>query len=303
MSRNTLFPYSAADLDRFRQIQRLGYDIALDVEAQLEIGMTERDVVDLLSRAQGEHGVTQVFHEPFAWFGRRTLLGAEWSYDITRARRMAATGVGPETDFFPTDIPLSYGMALILDVAPALEGTTADVGYSCTIGPNVVFDELDAGLALIRPFLLNGVRAGESMATLYRTLDGILERRGWDNCHQHYPDRALAHLVFPLEPEPDRPSPMPGFGTAAAEGLLAANLRALEEGTGYPVWNDSVFADTPATPGLWAVEAHIGRDGVGVKFEEVLVVTDDDAFFLDDHLPHTQRWAAAGYHVEANGQT
>ena len=24
-------------------------------------------------------------------------------------------------------------------------------------------------------------------------------------------------------------------------------------------------------------------------------MTDDDAYWLDDDLPHTQRWAAAGY--------
>ena len=43
-------------------------------------------------------------------------------------------------------------------------------------------------------------------------------------------------------------------------------------------------------PGLWAVEPHIGFRDVGVKFEELLVVTEDDAFWLDDDLPHVRRW-------------
>jgi len=30
---------------------------------------------------------------------------------------------------------------------------------------------------------------------------------------------------------------------------------------------------------------------VGAKFEELLVVTDDDAFWLDDDLPHVRRWS------------
>lgn len=34
-----------------------------------------------------------------------------------------------------------------------------------------------------------------------------------------------------------------------------------------------------------------------MKFEEILVVTEDDAYWLDDHLLHTQRWAAAGYGI------
>ena len=132
----------------------------------------------------------------------------------------------------------------------------------------------------------------------YRELDFLLAQRGWENCHQHYPDRALGHLVFPLDLEPGRPTPLPGFGTAAAEGLLAAGVAAVEEGTSYPVWNDTTFSDYPASPGLWAVEPHIGRNGIGVKFEEILVVTEDDAFWLDDHLPHAQRWAASGYSIE-----
>jgi hypothetical protein len=47
-----------------------------------------------------------------------------------------------------------------------------------------------------------------------------------------------------------------------------------------------------ATPGLWAVEPHVAIDGVGAKFEELLVVTDSGAHWLDDDVPHVRRWAA-----------
>ncbi len=47
------------------------------------------------------------------------------------------------------------------------------------------------------------------------------------------------------------------------------------------------------TPGLWAVEPHIGLREVGVTFEELLVVTEDDAYRLDDDLPHVRRWSSA----------
>ena len=43
-------------------------------------------------------------------------------------------------------------------------------------------------------------------------------------------------------------------------------------------------------PGLWAVEPHVGFRGVGAKFEELLVVTPDDAYWLDDDLPHVRAW-------------
>lgn len=298
-STSTSFPYSAADLDRFKEVQRLAYDIALKVESQLQVGITEAEVCTLIAAAQTEHDVIQIFHEPFAWFGRRTLLGAEWTPTITSVKEMATTGIKPSTRFTPTGEALADGVPFIIDLAPVLRGYSSDIGYSCKLGRNGVFDELDEGLARIRTFLLDGIRAGDTMLTIYRDLDDLLDDHGWQNCHQHYPDRALGHLVFPLRHDPIRPSRIPGYGPAAAEGLLAAGLEALERGSCYPVWNNDAFSDFPAAPGLWAVEPHIGGDGVGVKFEELLVVTDDDAFWLDDQLPHSLRWADAGYSIES----
>ena len=300
------FPYTEHDLDRFRHVQRLAYDIALRIEAQLQVGMTEEEVCTLIAEAQAEEGVVQVFHQPFAWIGPRTMLGPDWTRGTADAADPAAgfseAAVAPSTGFHPTQAALADGMALIVDLAPALQGTSSDIGYSCVLGSNPIFDELDAGLALVRNFLLEGVRADETMRNLYRELDGLLAKKGWENCHQHYPDRAIGHAVFPLPHEPDHPSPVLGFGTAAAEGLLAARRASFESGTGYPVWNDSARTDRPPSPGLWAVEPHIGRDGVGAKFEELLVVTDDEVYWLDDHLPHRRRWAAAGYPTGSDGR-
>jgi hypothetical protein len=129
----------------------------------------------------------------------------------------------------------------------------------------------------------------------------LVTKHGWENCHQHYPERALGHLVFPLVHEPNRKSPLPGFAAAAGEGLFAAGLYALESRTCYPVWNDRTLTNFRPTPGVWAVEPHIGREGVGVKFEELLVVTEDDAYWLDDDLPHCRRWEAAGYTTSNGG--
>jgi len=59
-----MFQYSAADLDRFRQVQRLAYDIALRVESQLQVGITEVEACTLIAAAQTECEVIQVFHDP-----------------------------------------------------------------------------------------------------------------------------------------------------------------------------------------------------------------------------------------------
>jgi hypothetical protein len=45
---------------------------------------------------------------------------------------------------------------------------------------------------------------------------------------------------------------------------------------------------------MWAVEHHLGLGAVGAKFEELLVVTDDGAYWLDDDLPHVRRWQSRG---------
>ena len=298
MSSSRTFPYSATELDQFRQGQRLAYEIAQVVESQLRVGMTEVEACTLIESAQTRHDVVQVFHHPFVWFGTRTLLGPDWA-PAAGARRRAAAGFDPAASaFFPTETELDEGMPLILDLAPVVRGVSSDISYSCRVGANGLFDDLDRGLARIRTFLLEGVRAGETLASLARELDVLLGQRGWQNCHRHYPERALGHLVFPLAADPDRPSPLPGFGAAAAEGLLAAGRAARGTRTSGPVWNDGPFADYPAAPGVWAVEPHIGREDVGVKFEELLVVTENDAYWLDDALPHSQRWAAAGYSIE-----
>jgi Xaa-Pro aminopeptidase len=295
---NRTFPYSAADLDRFRRVQRVAYDIALWVESQLQTGITEAEVRTLIAAGQADKEVVQVFHEPLAWFGSHTTLVLDPVPDV-RTLALAASGAGPVSLPARSEHRLVDGVPVVIDLAPAVGGIASDVSYSCVFGHNCVFDELDRALARIRTFLLEGVRAGETLRSLYRELDAHLADHGWENCHRRHADRALGHLVFALEHEPARATPLPGLGTAAAEGILAAGAAARAAGTCHPIWNDSSLSDHPAAPGLWAVGPHIGFTGVGVKFEEVLVVTEDDAYWLDDGLPHSRRWAAAGYCAES----
>ncbi len=299
MSRSN-FAYSAADLDRFRQVQRLAYDIALRVESQLQVGITEIEACTLIAAAQTEFEVIQVFHDPYVLFDRRTALGTGAESAEMQALEGAgatAAGLSPSNDLVPTNQVLRDGAPFIIDVAPVAHGVSSDIAYSCVLGTNQVFGELDAGLARIRSFLRDGIASRASMLVLYHELDELLASRGWESCHHRQADHALGHLVFPLEHETGRPTPLPGWGAVAAEKMLAAGIDALDHGTCYPLWNDSSFTDYPATPGLWAIEPHIGLDGVGVKFEEILVVTDDDAYWLDDDLPHVKRWAAARYNT------
>src|SRR3974390_2264709 len=164
------FPYSALDLDRFRQLQRFAFEIALRVESQLQPGMSEFEVCTLIRAAQARAEVAQVFHEPYAWFGARTTLGQDWAPDVVTAAVVAAGRMAPSATFDPTDHALHDGMPVILDLAPVMRGIAADVSYSCVIGSNPTFHELDGGLALVRNFLLEGIRAGETLLDLYPQL-------------------------------------------------------------------------------------------------------------------------------------
>ncbi len=65
--------------------------------------------------------------------------------------------------------------------------------------------------------------------------------------------------------------------------------------TGSPVWNDGVESNHRPIAGLWAVEPHIGLHGVGVKWEELLVISDNGAYWLDDQVPHVQEALKKGW--------
>lgn len=77
-------------------------------------------------------------------------------------------------------------------------------------------------------------------------------------------------------------------------GIYAAELISERARGRSPLRADGRASRHPPTPGLWAVEPHVALRGVGLKFEELLVVTPDEAYWLDDDLPHVRRWAAAG---------
>lgn len=50
-------------------------------------------------------------------------------------------------------------------------------------------------------------------------------------------------------------------------------------------------SDHPAHDGLWLVEPHAGQGEVGAKWEEILVIEDSQARWLDDTAPHIRQWS------------
>jgi Xaa-Pro aminopeptidase len=273
---------NVVELDRFREVQQLAYRGAEEVAAGLDVGVSEKEAAGRLRRWLEDEGVDDWFHLPFAWFGDRTAF---------RGFRSAWP-----LDFFPTGRRLAEGMPYILDCAPVLDGFTADVGYSGSLGANPAVDRLQADLAEHRALVVDQVRARRSLREVYEAVDALAARQGFENRHRAYPFRVIAHQVHRLPSRRSRSRGRPPivgrFGLRSLRRLGRTALVGLPQGWS-PLWNGTRFSDHPPPPGLWAVEPHLGLRGVGAKFEELLVVTDDDAFWLDDDLPHVRRWTAA----------
>jgi Xaa-Pro aminopeptidase len=265
----------AADLARIRGVQALAYRVAERVASELRPGVTERQAAARLRRRLTEEGVEDWFHTPFAWFGDRTTL----------------KGFRNPFRFFPTNRAIQEGMPFILDMAPVRDGFTADIGYSGCLGDNAIFEQMIGDLAEYRSLVLDEVRAAHPLREIYEAVERLAAKHGYTPAHQEYPGKVLAHQVWHVH-NPGPRTVVAGFGNRSLR-LLARSL-IVSAGEGWsPLWNGSKRSDHAPVVGLWAIEPHLGFQGVGVKFEELLVVTENDAYWLDDDLPHVRRWQSA----------
>jgi Xaa-Pro aminopeptidase len=262
-----------ADLAKFRELQQLAYAAAESVGQTLEPGVTEKQAAQRIREYLIERGVQDWFHTPFAWFGDRTAF-----------RRFRTP-----LQFFPTHRRLEEGMPFILDCAPVRGGYLADIGYAGCLGTNPIFEQLMADLAQYRELIVTRVNDGAPLQQIYCDVDELITRHGYDNRHRVYPGRVIGHQIGKVH------SRLPkfitaGFGVRSLQTLVG-DLIVERMHHRSPLWADGEISNHPATPGLWAVEPHIGFRDVGVKFEEILVVTGSgDAYWLDDDLPHVRRW-------------
>lgn len=274
-----------ADLDRFPEVQRLAYRCAQTVASQMRPGMTEREVAARMKDYLMSEGADDCFHEPFAWFGDRTAFRGFIGFKHLR-------GFNPA--FYPGSRRLEPDMPFILDCAPTRNGYTADIGYCGVIGQNPVLDRLMDDLMAYRFLILDLVRQRRPLAEVSQAVDRLCLKHGYEPRHKAYPFEVLAHRVEKLEDDGQpRHRSLARFGLRNVTELIRDRARGAREGWS-PLWNSKAGSDHPPTPGLWAVEPHLGFRGVGAKWEELLVITSDDAFWLDDEVPQVQRWKARG---------
>lgn len=228
-----------------------------------------------------DHGVSDWFHQPFAWFGDRTAFTGFSGLGHLK-------GFNPA--FYPGSRQLEEGMPYILDCAPTLGVYTADIGYSGSLGPNATVDLLMDDLMEYRALILRMVKERCLLSDVSLAVDALCMRHGYEPRHKAYPFQVLAHRVDKLDASA-KPRSLFRFGVRNLSELMKDMMVGRIDGWS-PLWSSGRRSQHPPTPGLWAVEPHLGFRGTGAKWEELLVVTEDDAFWLDEEVPHVRRAAA-----------
>jgi Xaa-Pro aminopeptidase len=266
--------YSPDEIAGVQALQRLAYDCAERVAAGLEVGVSEREAAARLGAALREQGAEGFFHTPFAWFGDRAGF---YGFREPSWRR-PHLHVAFARQFFPSERRLEKGMAGILDVAPIRDGLCADIGYAFSVGPHPELARAMAFLRELRGVVLAEIRKERTMRDVYRVVTDAAGEAGYECAHALYPSRVLGHKIGRIPLRGARAIDVAGFDARTYLYFGRQILSAL--------WNGSRLANTRPAPGLWAIEPHLRRNGIGAKWEEILVVTESDARWLDDDLPH-----------------
>ncbi|HEY6396279.1 MAG TPA: M24 family metallopeptidase [Solirubrobacteraceae bacterium] len=263
--------FNDLQLEQFRRWQAVSFEVLGEVAARLTPGVTERDATRWAMKAYRREGADRFFHLPVALFGERTALPEPWNTQ----------------SFWPTGRVLESGDPVVLDASPIFDGYVVDTSISCSPEPSAEHDAAMVDDLAYRVTILDAVRAGATFGEIARAVDTDLTRRGDRNCHRLHPEAVLGHRVVRITDPSGAPPPDPsGFDPTVLGWFIREIAAAQDRGVPSPTWSDRPTSDHRPAPGLWAVEPHLGRGDIGVKWEELLVVEDHDAYWLDDNVPH-----------------
>ena len=238
-------------LKKFRRTQDLATLAANEISKLIRPGMNEIEAAKLLDTYLRDHGVNAFVHYSFAWFGSRSRFDGCQNYK----------------DLMPSKKVIEEGDVFILDTAPVLDGTPADIGLAFCLGENKDFKKSMNSLARIKKkipglFELN-CASGEK---IYQWLNQIIEKEGHDCIHQLYPFGVLAHRLYDV-PFENLPGLFKPFTWQAYWSLLSRGF-----------YSETISGNSNLNlEGIWAIEPHLGASNFGVKFEEMLYVENGKA--------------------------
>lgn len=263
--------FTDPQLEQFRRWQAVSYEVLAEVAAQLTPGVTEQDATRLAMKAFRREGADRYFHLPVALFGERTTLPEPWRTE----------------SFWPTDRVLGAQDAVVMDASPIFDGFVVDTSLSLCPGSSPPHAAAMADDLVYRATILAAVRSGATFREIALAVDADMTDRGDRNCHQLHPEAVLGHRVVRISDLDAVPPPdASGFDATVLGWFIEGIAAAQDHGSPSPTWNDRPTSDHRPAPGLWAVEPHLARGDIGVKWEELLVIEGDDCYWLDDDVPH-----------------
>lgn len=266
--------FSSGDLNTFRSLQSQSFSILEQMASELQKGVTEKEVARALVQRYRDAGFQSFFHLPVVLFGERTALPGDWS-------------VGK---FFPKKTTLKPGDPVILDAAPISDGFLVDTSYSFAFGQNSIHRKMMVDLSEFRDTILAQVNSGTKFKTI---ADGVVERfaeHGYEPAHGKHPGEVLGHRAVKLAKMPFDWR-IQGFdGLSLSWFNLKDKLAQTAFGRRSPLWNGSAASNHKPHDGLWLVEPHAGKDGVGAKWEEIMVIDKGEAYWLEEAPPHVCQW-------------
>ena len=256
---------SAADVEGFRKAQGLAFDCAEAVANELRPGWTEGRASRWMLRWFYDRGVRAFLHKPIVAFAARTLAPAnQWG----PARGEGAT--------------LREGDVAIVDCSPIVDGYTGDIAYTLSVGANPDLERAQNFLSDLRARLPQRFADPEIAVDVFDWVDREIRAAGYENAADGYVNSVVGHRVYRHGRYFSRAAWFPAeaiFGwTMSWHGpgfLLKTISRRLYPETLGPLHHG------PKT-GVWAIEPHLRAGGFGCKFEELLIVEDGRAYWLDD---------------------
>lgn len=269
--------FTPEQLAAFKAHQRRSYEVLEEATEFLKPGCTEAQAARHIRKQFHLAGARGYFHVPVVLFGERTGYPGDFG----------------KLEAISTERRLEEGDAVIFDAAPIFDGYKVDTSYAFRFGDNARFDAADRALAAFRDLILKLIAKGLSFREVAWKVDDRVRELGFENCHKKHIGAVLGHRVTYAPQYPVRLPKVWGLAPRQVSWFLAKSVQSrMGMPAETPNWNASRQCATRPTEGLWAMEPHIARNGVGVKFEEILVIDGDGARWLDDDLPHTRRWRA-----------
>lgn len=253
----------------FLKAQRLAYECVTTIEKEMQEGWTELQAAKRMDAFLRDHGVKVFLHRPFAWFGEHARFDGYKRY----------------TQFHPGKKRLDPRESFILDVSPVVDGYIGDIGYSSSLVPN---KELDFGmeyLLQLRKEIPKYFSSSLTSSEIWWKIDSDAKAAGFDNVHSLYPFAVLGHRVYKVS------LPKISFPLLPISFASWFSLQGSYEFLTHKVLPELLTPDHEGDKtGLWAVEPHFGRGKSGFKFEEILVVEKDKAYWLDEEVPHVRKY-------------